>query len=101
MFLATFFVIEFSIFFATAPCNIAMMECVPEHLRSISVAVCVMAIHLLGDCPSPVITGYFIDNMGWRAAMALLGSWNIFQLLFWGLSYVLARRAQAVESDTY
>jgi sugar phosphate permease len=50
------------LFTTTAPCNIAIMNSVPEGARGQAIALSVTISHILGDIPSPVAIGWLKDQ---------------------------------------
>jgi hypothetical protein len=54
----------FLLFFNTGPLNAAMSNVLPPHLRGLGFAAYTMAIHLLGDGPSPKLIGMASDALG-------------------------------------
>lgn len=55
------FAAEFLLFMNTGPVNTMIIGCVPAHLRSMSMAVNIFFIHLLGDALSPFLIGWIAD----------------------------------------
>jgi MFS family permease len=51
------------IFLAMSGANMAVMMAIPLEHRSFGIALCSIFIHLFGDVPSPVITGFLKDSM--------------------------------------
>ena len=51
------------IFLAMSGANMAVMMAIPLEHRSFGIALCSISIHLLGDVPSPVITGFLKDSL--------------------------------------
>lgn len=79
----------FLLFLSTGPVNTLIIESVPAHLRSSSMAVSIFVIHLFGDMWSPEIVGRLSrhwDNLG-RAVLilpaALAVSAALWLLLAW------------------
>ena len=54
------------LFINTGPLNAAMANVLPPDLRASGFAVNTMAIHLLGDAPSPLLIGLIKDRIGLR-----------------------------------
>lgn len=51
----------FALFAVTAPVNAAILSVVPDALKAYAVSYSVFFMHLLGDLPSPVITGFLSE----------------------------------------
>ena len=60
-------VINFFLFWHTGPLNAALTNIVPPSIRATSVAVQILAIHLLGDVASPGLLGAVSDFLQTRA----------------------------------
>jgi MFS family permease len=67
----TFFAI-LALFISTSPINAVMLKSVPSELRASAMALCIFAIHLLGDLWSPPVLGWLMDNMRLELAMMML-----------------------------
>ena len=51
------------IFLAMSGANMAVMLAIRLEHRSFGIALCSIAIHIFGDVPSPIITGYIKDTL--------------------------------------
>ena len=71
-FFPLFFLAETAIFVSTSPINAVMLETVPVALRATGMAVCIFAIHLLGDLWSPPGVGILADHLPMSVAMLAL-----------------------------
>ena len=61
----TFIVIaEVLLFMSTGPINSAVVNVVPINMRATAVALSILAIHVLGDVPSPPLIGAISDAHG-------------------------------------
>ncbi|MBM4008118.1 MAG: MFS transporter [Planctomycetes bacterium] len=71
--------------FATqGPVNALVVNAVPADLRAFAVGANVLAIHALGDVPSPVIVGRLADSSwGWEWAMALIPAAMLLSAIAW------------------
>lgn len=84
-------------FATSALVNVGILLTVPKRSRALAVAVNTFTIHVLGDVISPYAVGAVHDsivkNHGW-AGNAILAcfSWLFWTVLFWGMSWVYARR---------
>jgi MFS family permease len=65
-------VAEFLVFMSTGPINSAIVNVVPPAMRATSVALSILAIHILGDVPSPFLIGYVSDHSTLARAMLIL-----------------------------
>lgn len=62
-FLLLFFCGGSMLFATTAHANLAVMLAAPKHLRPLSLAVNSIALHALGDVPSPTLIGALKDTL--------------------------------------
>jgi MFS family permease len=79
------------LFSTTAPVNIAIMYSVPASLKAQAMAVSVGVSHLIGDFPSPSITGVMIDNFGFKAAILAVSGVLVIPTALWALSGYLSK----------
>jgi hypothetical protein len=96
LFMLGMLVAEFLLLCTVTPVNAAFLSCVPDDLRSHSVAMATLAIHLLGDMWSPYIYGAISDATGSQTnSLYFLTGWLGWTLLFWGLAALYEHRKQA------
>src|SRR5262249_23650199 len=69
---AAIIVAELLVFMSTGPINSAIVNVVAPQMRATSVALSILAIHLLGDVPSPPLIGYVSDRSTLGQAMLIL-----------------------------
>ncbi|HTQ78518.1 MAG TPA: MFS transporter [Thermoanaerobaculia bacterium] len=69
---AAMVVAELFVFMSTGPVNSAIINVVTPEMRATSVALSILAIHLLGDVPSPTLIGYVSDRSTLAHAMLIL-----------------------------
>jgi len=69
---AAIVVAELLVFMSTGPINSAIINVVAPEMRATSVALSILAIHLLGDVPSPPLIGYVSDHSTLERAMLIL-----------------------------
>jgi len=62
LYLAALVVAQLLIFASTGPVNAAIVAEVPPAERASAVALSILAIHLLGDVPSPWLIGFLSDR---------------------------------------
>jgi MFS family permease len=60
------------IFMSTGPVNSAIINVVAPEMRATSVALSILAIHVLGDVPSPPLVGFVSDHSSLAQAMLIL-----------------------------
>jgi len=73
LFIIFMFIGEFLIFTLTAPLNIIFLCAVPKNYRSLSCALSIIFIHLLGDIPSPPIAGIIQDKTNnWQLTLNIV-----------------------------
>jgi len=63
---------EILVFMSTGPVNSAIVNLVAPDRRAKAVALSILAIHLLGDVPSPSLVGFLSDASSLERAMLLL-----------------------------
>ncbi len=63
---------ELLAFASTGPINSAIVNVVAPEVRATAVAISILAIHLLGDVPSPVLVGALSDAASLRDAIQIL-----------------------------
>jgi len=71
-FTAAMVIAEVLIFMSTGPINSAIINVVAPDRRATAVALSILAIHLLGDVPSPPLIGYVSDLSSLGRAMLIL-----------------------------
>ena len=69
---AAIVVAEVLVFMSTGPVNSAIINVVEPGRRATAVALSILAIHLLGDVPSPPLIGYVSDASSLGRAMLIL-----------------------------
>jgi MFS family permease len=79
---------ELFLFVTTAPSNAVLLWCVPSNQRAFSMAFSVVVMHLFGDVPSPVFTGYLLQQYGTVPAVLTVTSFLSFAILCWGGGFV-------------
>mmetsp|Transcript_25487 Transcript_25487/g.83907 ORF Transcript_25487/g.83907 Transcript_25487/m.83907 type:complete len:499 (+) Transcript_25487:161-1657(+) len=89
---------ECMIFALQAPVVAVAMWCVPTRLRAVSMGVITVLIHVCGDVPSPILTGYLKDRLdhvhdddagNWRIALSIVtGLLAIATIAFGAAAYV-------------
>ena len=75
---------ELFLFITTAPSNAVLLWCVPSDQRAFSMAFSVVVMHLFGDVPSPVFTGYLLQQYGTLTAVLTVTAFLSFAILCWG-----------------
>ena len=101
LFLVFMLIAEFLMLFTVTPVNAVFLNCVPPELRSHSVAIATLSIHLLGDLSSPYIFGAISDKTGnQRYSLFFLSCWAIWTCLFWGFASLLIARLVKKENAT-
>jgi MFS transporter, Spinster family, sphingosine-1-phosphate transporter len=88
---------QFSMFMSQAPSNAVVLWSVPPGLRPFAVSVSIVAIHMLGDVPSPPLVGLLQARLeNWRLTMSLLCS-----LLLVGVAAFIAAAGAARTAPDY
>jgi MFS family permease len=80
------------LFSTTAPVNIAIMYSVPTSLKAQSMAVSVGVAHLIGDFPSPSITGVLIDYADFDTAILAVSGILVIPTALWAFSGYLSKK---------
>ena len=65
-------VAELLLFASTAPVNSVVVEVVPPAMRASAMALNILAIHVLGDVPSPYLIGLISDHSSLRQAVLII-----------------------------
>src|SRR6185436_20155400 len=71
-YLVWFFFAEFFLFLSTGPVNVVVVNVVPAGARAMAMAVCIFAMHLLGDAISPPIIGWLADRSSLASAVLIV-----------------------------
>jgi predicted MFS family arabinose efflux permease len=66
------FAAELLIFLSTGPINSSILSLVAPTMRAASMAMSILAIHILGDGPSPTIIGYLVDRSSMQRAVMII-----------------------------
>jgi len=99
LFMLGMMVAEFLLLCTVTPVNAAFLSCVADDIRSHSMAMATLAIHLLGDMWSPYIYGAIADATGSQIyALYFLTGWLGWTLLFWGLAAIYENRRSRAPS---
>jgi MFS family permease len=69
---AAFVAAEILVFVSTGPVNSALINVVEPDRRATAVALSILAIHLLGDVPSPPLIGFVSDHSSLGRALLIL-----------------------------
>ncbi|KAJ1471855.1 major facilitator superfamily domain-containing protein [Baffinella frigidus] len=87
--------------FATlTPVNGVLLWAVPPAARSISIALAVVGMHLIGDVPSPIVVGaLFETSLSPNIVMVLVMTWIGWAVFFWGLAFCLTRRRLFIQTQ--
>ena len=92
---------EFFLLINTGPLNAAVVNSVGAHVRSSAIAVNLVAIHLLGDVPSPPMIGWISDKTnlqtGFLSAVAAIGISAA--ILFLGMKYAPKLRPEELAGN--
>jgi MFS transporter, Spinster family, sphingosine-1-phosphate transporter len=72
VYMAAIVIAEVLIFLSTGPVNSALINMVAPDKRATAVALSILAIHLLGDVPSPPLIGAVSDHSSLGRAMLIL-----------------------------
>jgi len=98
-FIALFVAAELFLFAVSGVVNAGYMWSVPRELRPLACALTTVAIHVLGDVPSPPLAGAVVDHLkrthsdadAWTITMMTSFSGIGVAALFWGIAAVYAR----------
>jgi len=92
-------VAEVLLFASTGPINSAIVNVVAPDLRATAVATSILAIHLLGDVPSPPLVGYISDRSSLSSAFLLIPVAIALSGIIWGLTAWKIEGRFAVPAD--
>jgi len=83
---------EIAVFLLGGPINVAMLRSVPPELRASAMALCIFAIHALGDLWSPMIMGRVADLQSMQVAMSAVPLfWAAAAIVWWAAARASAR----------
>jgi predicted MFS family arabinose efflux permease len=74
---------ELLLFISTGPVNTAIVEAVEPSVRGRAMGASIVAIHLLGDVPSPPLIGWLADQHSLQTAMLLVPAAALASGLLW------------------
>jgi MFS family permease len=77
------FFCEAALFLNSSPINAVILRAVPEERRPGAMALCITAMHILGDLWSPPLVGKAIDLLPMRLAMMLVPAAVLGSAFFW------------------
>ena len=80
-------------FASTGPVNAAIVEAVEPRDRASAMALSILAIHALGDVPSPALVGWLSDRSSLARAVLLVPATLVLAGAVWTLAAVRAGRA--------
>lgn len=84
---------ELLLFASSGPVNAAIVADVPPQLRARAMAASIVAIHLLGDVPSPPLVGWLADRYSLQSAMLLVPAAVLVAGVVWTLAALRSRVA--------
>lgn len=99
-YMAAIVIAEVLIFMSTGPVNSAIINVVAPDRRATAVALSILAIHLLGDVPSPPLIGYVSDQSSLGRAMLILPVAFALSGLIWILAAWRGERGAAESATT-
>jgi len=75
---------EIALFLLSGPINVVVLRSVPQELRASAMALCIFAIHALGDLWSPPLMGLVADHAPMAIAMYVCPlAFGLAALVFW------------------
>jgi MFS family permease len=79
-------------FLSTGPINLEIVRAAPPNWRARAIALSILAIHILGDVPSPPLVGYISDHSGsLRTGMMLIPVFILLAGTLWCLEGYFGR----------
>jgi len=112
LFVAFFVAAELALFAVSGPVNAGYLWSVPHELRPLACALTTVAIHVLGDVPSPPLAGKLVDyliacgytdSLAWTTTMMVSFTGVALSTAAWGTAAVLAQSSHdygIVNDDT-
>jgi MFS family permease len=88
-YLASFFIAELLLFLSTGPVNVVIVGVVPAGARALAMAVCIFAIHLLGDAISPPLIGRLADATNLARAVLIVPAAVALSGFVWSLTALI------------
>ena len=86
---------ELLLFVSTGPVNTAIVEAVEPSVRGRAMGASIVAIHLLGDVPSPPLIGWLAERHSLQTAMLLVPAAVLVSALLWIAAAALRPRESA------
>ncbi len=86
---------ELCLFASTGPINSAIVNVVSPHIRATAVALSILAIHVLGDVPSPSLVGVISDARSLAQAVLIIPVAVLIGGLIWTYAAWLESRPRA------
>ena len=86
---------ELCLFASTGPINSAIVNVVSPHMRATAVALSILAIHVLGDVPSPSLVGVISDARSLGQAVLIIPVAVLLGGLIWTYAAWLESRPRA------
>jgi MFS family permease len=95
------FIAEFWLFFNTGPSNTILANVTNPSIRATAFAMNILAIHILGDVPSPPLLGWVAGENHWDRAFGLVTAATALGGIFWilGARYLAEDTAKATRVD--
>jgi sugar phosphate permease len=88
LFMTAIVIAELLVFMSTGPVNLAIVNAVAPERRATAMALSILAIHLLGDVPSPPLVGAVSDATSLSHAMLILPfAFAVSGLIWMGAAY--------------
>jgi MFS family permease len=95
VYMAAIVVAEVLIFISTGPVNLAIVNSVAPERRATAMALSILAMHLLGDVPSPPLIGAVSDTTSLGHAMLILPVAFALSGIIWAYAAFRGERAPA------
>jgi MFS family permease len=83
LYLVALVLAQLLLFASTGPVNAAIVNAVPPAERASAVAISILAIHLLGDVPSPALVGFLSDRTSLGRAVLVVPAALLVAGLVW------------------
>jgi sugar phosphate permease len=90
---------EILVFLPTGPVNSAVINAVAPQDRAKAMAACILAIHLLGDVPSPPLVGFISDLASLEKALLMVPLAAVVCSVIWLGSAVMGGQDRGSSAD--
>jgi len=99
LYLVSLVLAQLLLFASTGPVNSAIVNAVPPAERASAVAISILAIHLLGDVPSPTLIGFLSDRSSLGRAVMVVPAAILVSGIVWTWAAWRGERAARIRAE--